>query len=365
MRNAGLMVAGLIAGLLIGYLAFRADGPAVATGGEAAAPQAAVADRTVRMKIAGTVPSSLIQVGTLGARLPDTVETISDGNIKMQFFDPGALVPPFEVFEAVSNGSVDAGWGTAGYWIGKVPALALFSAVPFGPAAGEYMAWFYHGGGKEFYDEIYGRHNIQGVLCGVVAPEASGWFRREITGLDDLKGLKMRFFGLGAKVMEKLGVSTQLLAGGDIYPALELGTIDATEFAMPAIDRELGFHEIASHYYFPGWHQQSTFLEIIINKGVWDGLDGAQHAQISTACGESIRHSIAEGEALQFDAIKALQAAGVTIHKWPPEILSAFENAWNDVVAEEAAADEDFGRVWQSLKEFRAGYDVWRDLGYL
>ena len=367
MRNAasaGLLAAGLIAGLAIGSLAFRGGGPA-----DTAAPSAVraggEAGPAARLKIAGTVPASLIQVGTLGARLPTIVDAISDGRVKMQFFDPGALVPPFEVFEAVSSGSVDAGWGTAGYWIGKVPALALFSAVPFGPAAGEYMAWFYHGGGKAFYDEIYGRHDIQGVLCGVVSPEASGWFRREITSLDDLKGLKMRFFGLGAKVMEKLGVSTQLLAGGDIYPALELGTIDATEFAMPAIDRELGFHEIARHYYFPGWHQQSTFLEIIINREVWQGLDDAQQTQIVTACGESIRHSIAEGEALQFNAIKALEAAGVTMHKWPPEMLAAFEAAWREVVAEEAAADEDFGRVWRSLQDFRADYDVWRDLGYL
>ena len=367
MRNAasaGLLAAGLIAGLAIGSLAFRGGGPA-----DTAAPSAVraggEAGPAARLKIAGTVPASLIQVGTLGARLPTIVDAISDGRVKMQFFDPGALVPPFEVFEAVSSGSVDAGWGTAGYWIGKVPALALFSAVPFGPAAGEYMAWFYHGGGKAFYDEIYGRHDIQGVLCGVVSPEASGWFRREITSLDDLKGLKMRFFGLGAKVMEKLGVSTQLLAGGDIYPALELGTIDATEFAMPAIDRELGFHEIARHYYFPGWHQQSTFLEIIINREVWQGLDDAQQTQIVTRVrrkhpsldrrgrGAPVqRHQGARGRRGDDAQMAAGDARGL-------------RGGVARGRGEEAAADEDFGRVWRSLQDFRADYDVWRDLGYL
>ena len=123
----------------------------------------------------------------------------------------------------------------------------------------------YYGGGRELYDEIYARHGIKGIPCGIFPPEASGWFRTEITSLEDLKGLKMRFFALGAKVMEKVGVSTQLLAGGDIFPALELGTIDATEYASPVIDKDLGFYQIAKHYYFPGWHQQSTWLDLIIN----------------------------------------------------------------------------------------------------
>jgi len=364
MRNMVLMLTGLIAGLAIGYLAFQSGGQTVA-GGDGVTGAAASDTPDVSWKIASTVPASLIQVGTLGARVPDNLAAMSGGRIEMKFFDPGALVPPLEVFDAVSSGSVDAGWGTAGYWAGKVPSLVFFSAIPFGPPIGEYMAWFYHGGGEAFYDEIYGRHNIKGVLCGIVSAEASGWFRKEINGLDDLKGLKMRFFGLGGRVMQKLGVSTQLLAGGDIYPALELGTIDATEFAMPAIDRELGFHEIAKHYYFPGWHQQSTFLELMINKDKWDALTTAQQAQIEATCGDNFRHSIAEGEALQFRAITDLKAAGVTVHKWPDDMLAAFKGAWDEVVAEEVAADEDFARVWQSLESFRADYVVWRDLGYL
>lgn len=364
MRNLSLMLVGLIAGLAIGYVSFQSESQTMVAGDAGSGVEAPQAPE-VSWKIASTVPATLIQVGTLGARIPDTLDALSQGRIEMKFFDPGALVPPLEVFDAVSSGGVDAGWGTAGYWAGKVPSLVFFSAIPFGPPIGEYMAWFYYGGGEAFYDEIYGRHNIKGVLCGIVSAEASGWFRKEINGLDDLKGLNMRFFGLGGRVMQKLGVSTQLLAGGDIYPALELGTIDATEFAMPAIDRELGFHEIAKHYYFPGWHQQSTFLELIINKDKWDALTSNQRAQIKATCGDNFRHSIAEGEALQFKAIKELQAAGVTVHKWPDEMLAAFEQAWDEVVAEEVAADEDFARVWQSLEAFRAEYTLWRDLGYL
>jgi TRAP-type mannitol/chloroaromatic compound transport system substrate-binding protein len=185
------------------------------------------------------------------------------------------------VFDAVSTGGINAGWSTPGYWAGKVPALQLFSSVPFGPPANEYMSCVCYLRWLWFYEGLYARHNIKGMLCGIIPPEASGWFREEIQGPEDLKGLKMRFFGLGAKVMEKVGVSTQLLAGGDIYPALELGTIDSTEFSMPAIDIELGFYQIAKHYYFPGWHQQSTFLELIINLEKWNALTETQHAQMS------------------------------------------------------------------------------------
>ncbi|MCC2113042.1 MAG: C4-dicarboxylate ABC transporter, partial [Hyphomicrobiales bacterium] len=180
-----------------------------------------------------TYPGSLTQLGTLGKRIADEIDKVTGGEIKIKFQEPGAIVPALEVFDAVSSGAVQAGWSTPGYWTGKDSAFALFSAVPFGPSAGEYIAWLKFGGGTELFDEMYAKYNIKGVHCGIIAPEASGWFKEEIKSVDDLKGKKMRFFGLGAKVMEKLGVSTQLLAGGDIFPALELGTIDATEFSMP------------------------------------------------------------------------------------------------------------------------------------
>ena len=221
------------------------------------------------------------------------------------------------------------------------------------------------GGGYEMMDEIYQRYNIKSLPCAIIAPEASGWFREEIKTVDDLKGKKMRFFGLGAKVMEKMGVSTQLLAGGDIFPALELGTIDATEFSMPAIDLNLGFYQVAKHYYFPGWHQQSTFFDVMINLDVWEGLEENQQAQIEAVCDAGIAYGLAEGEAIQFSAMKELQDKGVTLHTWDPAILDALEAAWNEVAAEEAARDAEFARVWASLGEFRENYKVWKDRGYM
>jgi TRAP-type mannitol/chloroaromatic compound transport system substrate-binding protein len=313
-----------------------------------------------------TYPGSLPQLGTLGIRIADQITTITGGEITVNFQEPGGIVPALEVFDAVGSGAVEAGWSTPGYWAGRVPALQLLAAVPFGPQAGEYLAWLKFGGGEEFLDELYEPHNIKSVICAVIAPEASGWFREEINSVEDLRGLSMRFFGLGARVMERMGVSTQLLAGGDIFPALELGTIDATEFSMPAIDLNLGFYQVASHYYFPGWHQQSTFFDLMINLDLWESLDDRTQMMIETVCDANIAYGLAEGEALQFGAIRTLEEEhGVNIHRWSDENLAALEAAWEEVAAELAATDEDFARVYESYTEFRAGYARWAELGYL
>ena len=330
-----------------------------------AATTASADEKRVRWKMASAFPGKLVQLGSLGKNLSDKVDRVSGGNIQLKFFEPNALVPPLEMFDAVSSGSIDAAWSTPGYWFGKEKALTLFSAVPFGPGAGEYLAWIFYGGGYEMMDKIYARHNIKSIMCGVIAPEASGWFREEIKSVDDLKGLKMRFFGLGAKVMEKMGVSTQLIAGGDIYPALERGSIDATEFSMPAIDLNLGFYQIAKHYYFPGWHQQATLFDLMMNKDKWEALSDTQKAQLEMACGDNFREGLAEGEAIQGKALAELKAKGVNIHRWPPEILDALEKAWREVAAELAAEDANFKMAWDSLQKFRAEYAVWAELGYL
>ncbi len=322
-------------------------------------------DKRVRWKMASWFPSSLTQLGTLGKSMTERLERVSGGNIQIKMFEPNALIPAKECFDAVAQGSVDSCWSVPGYWYGKEPALAMFAAVPFGPSAGEYLGWIYHGGGLALWDEIYATHGLKSLPCGIIAPEASGWFRNEITSVEDLKGLKMRFFGLGAKVMEKLGVSTQLLAGGDIFPALERGSIDATEFSMPAIDLNLGFYQVAKHYYFPGWHQQATMFELLMNRERWDALSETQQAQIEVVCGDNFREGLAEGEAIQAKALIELKEKGVQIHRWPQEILDVLEEKWNEVAAEDAARDANFKRVWESYSKFREEYAVWQELGYL
>ncbi len=347
---------------------FRSLATALAVGGALTLSMAGdtyAAEDRVNWKMGSAFPSKLVQLGSLGKSLSAKIERVSGGNVRLKFFEPHALVPPLEMFDAISAGSLDAAWSTPGYWFGKEKALALFAAVPFGPSAGEYMGWVFYGGGKELMDKIYAKHGIKSIMCGVIAPEASGWFRKEINSVDDLKGLKMRFFGLGAKVMEKIGVSTQLIAGGDIYPALERGSIDATEYSMPAIDLNLGFYQIAKHYYFPGWHQQATLFDLMMNKAKWDALSETQQAQIEVSCGDNFREGLAEGEAIQGKALKELKAKGVQIHRWSPEILDTLQSAWNDVAAELAAEDATFKEAWESLQAFRAEYAEWKAVGYL
>lgn len=319
----------------------------------------------VNWRMTSTYPSTLIQIGTLGKKLEKDLEEISAGNITLKFFEPGVLAPPFETFDAVSYGAVEAGWSTPGYWAGKEPALQLFAAVPFGPSAPEYLAWYDFGGGKELFERIYHSHNIHSIICGIIPPEASGWFKKPINSIEDLKGLKIRFFGLGGKVLEEVGASPQLIAGGEIYQALELGTIDASEYSMPAVDNNMGFYEVANHYYFPGWHQQSTMFELMINLDAWNALSGTQKRQIETTCAANVRYAISEGEALQPAAIKDLKAKGVQIHKWSPQVLAELKTAWEKVSADLSANDPVYAEVWQSLLEFRETYKSWADIGYL
>ncbi|MCG8597455.1 MAG: C4-dicarboxylate ABC transporter, partial [Kiloniellales bacterium] len=222
--------------------------------------------KKVRWKMHAAFGENVAVLGPPPHRVADAVKAMSGGDFDIRVFEPGALVGGYAYYDPVGQGAIDAAFGTPGANQGKNSAYNFFSTWPFGPAAPEFLAWFVYGGGVELATEMYARDNIKYLLCGMIPPETSGWFRNEITSLEQLKGLKMRFFGLGAKVMQKFGVSTQQLAGGDIYPALELGTIDATEFSMPAIDRSYGFYQIAKHNYFPGWHQQSTANEILVNQ---------------------------------------------------------------------------------------------------
>jgi TRAP-type mannitol/chloroaromatic compound transport system substrate-binding protein len=323
------------------------------------------AQQRVSWKMQSAFASKLPVIGEVVRRFQKNVNAISGGTFHIKVYEPNALVPALEGFDAVKKGSIDAMWGASAYHVGKIPALSWFTAVPFGPRAGEYLAWLRYGGGDEIYDEIYAAHGMKGFHCVILAPEASGWFRTEIRSADDLEGLKVRYGGLGAEVMARMGASTQLLAPGDIYAALDRGVIDATEFSMPVIDLALGFHEVAKHYYFPGWHQQATIGELLVNLGKWEALSDQHKAVIEVACGDSLNWSFVRSEALQFNAMEKLQEKGVAIHRWPDSMLRQFEEKWQEVVNEESAKDPLFKRIYESFTAFRTQYGLWRVHGYL
>lgn len=311
--------------------------------------------------------SHLPALGTPIVWVADQLKLVSDGKVKMKIYEPGKLVSPKEILDAVSSGKVNSGYSTAGYWQGKMPAAALFSAVPFGPEAGEYMAWLYYGNGMNLYQEMYDTagYNVKVLPCAIISPETSGWFSKPIEKPEDLKGLNMRFFGLGASVMEKLGVGTVQLPGGEIFGALEKGAIDASEFSQPAIDQRLGFHKIVKYNYFPGWHQQATVFELLINKDTWGKMSKGQKALVETTCKASMTNAIAEGEAMQFPVMQKAADNGVQIRYWNQTMLDTFKNTWDEVVKEKTAADPFFKKVWDDMSTFRSGYDLWEANAFL
>ena len=322
--------------------------------------------KKVRWKMHMAFGQNVAVLGPVGPRIADMVREMSGGDFDIKVFEPGALAGGYAYYDPVSQGAFEAAYGTPGANQGKNSAFAFASSWPFGPNFVEFNAWLHNGGGLEIIGELYAKDNIKHFYCGGVPPETSGWFREpKSTSLDQLKGLKMRFFGMGAKVMQKFGVATQQLAGGDIYPALELGTIDATEFSMPAIDRSYGFYQIAKFNYFPGWHQQFTTNEILVNMDAWNELPDNYKAIFQAACDANVVYELAEGEALQPAAMAANEADGVVNKTWPDEILEQLRGAWEEVLAEEIAANPDVARLWESYSTFHEEYKVWGERGYL
>ncbi len=329
---------------------------------------ASAAEKKVMLKVPVCFSTALPGLGTTIPWVADRIETASGGTLKMKVYEPKKLIAPFEILDAVSKGKINAGYSTAGYWAGKIPASPIFSAIPFGPEAGETLAWLYYGNGMKLYQEMYDSHgfNVKVLVCGIIAPETSGWFSKEIQSAADLKGLRMRFFGLGGQVMQKLGASVSLLPGGEIFPALEKKAIDATEFSMPAIDERLGFHKIAKYNYFPGWHQQATVFELLINKDVWNGMSDHQRMVIEMLCKAGTLDAFAYTEAIQAKAMKEnVEKRGVKNMYWSDEMLATFKTAWEDVAKEQADKDAFFKKVWDDVSAFRAEYKLWQTYGFL
>ncbi len=324
--------------------------------------------QSVTLKVPIVFATNLPGVGTTIKWIAERIELVSNGSVTMKIYEPGKLVPPFEILDAVSTGKVNAGYAAAAYWTGKIPASSLFTAIPFGPEAGEYLAWLWYGNGGKLYQEMYDQagYNVKVLPCGIIAPETGGWFAKPINTAEDLKGLSMRFGGLGGQVMERLGVSISLLPPAEIFPALEKRAIDATELSMPAIDERLGFHKVVKYNYFPGWHQQASVPELLINKATWNAMSEGQQMIIDVMCRAATADSFAYSEAIQFDVMKRnVEERGVIIKYWPEEILTLYEKIWNEVAEENARNDAFFKKVWNDLKVFRAKYDIWEANAFL
>jgi TRAP-type mannitol/chloroaromatic compound transport system substrate-binding protein len=332
------------------------------------APTKQVFAKKVMLKTQAMFSLSMPLLGKPLVWFSDMMKDASDGQIVFKLYDPGKLVPVTEILEAVSKGHIQAGYDAPAFWMGKVSAAPIFGSVPFGPEGPEYMAWMFKGNGLKLWQEAYDKagYNVKVFPVILCPPETSGWYAKEIKTPADFKGIKMRFYGLGGSVIEKLGASATMLPPAEIFPSLEKGAIDAAEFSSPYVDVSQGFYKVVKYNYFPGWHQQTSIHELIINKDVWNGLTPTQQALIELGVRASLLQTQAIGEGSQGAVIKEnAEKRGVKNTVWSKEMLDAFEQAWNEVVKEQEAKDPMFKKTWEDLQAFRAEYKIYSDLGFL
>ena len=330
-----------------------------------AAPVAMADFDRIRWQVPMAFSSSLTALGDTMPLVSEMVSNVSDGRVPLQAFEPGQLVPALSIFDNVSSGNIPAGYSWMGYEWGQIPASALFGATPFGLESQEFLAWMNHHGGKELLEELYEPHNVHPILCGTISPESAGWFTEEMNGVEDFKGLKFRAAGLGGEIMSEFGMSVNVLPGGELYQALETGVLDATEFSMPIIDKQLGFYQVAKHYYLPGWHQPSTNQYLYVNLDKWNDLNAQTQSLIETACMAGNAAAIAKAEALQGAALNEFEELGVNLHQYDEDVLKEFEAATEKVMRKYSEQDEMFARVYSSMKEFQAEHAIWKSYGYL
>lgn len=325
-----------------------------------AAPIAARAAETRTLTLVTAWPPNFPGLGTTAARFAERVETMSSGSLRLRLLAAGELVPPFEIYDAVEGGTADLYHGAAYYWQGKHPAYAFFTSVPFGPTAIEFQAWLAYGGGQQLWDEVGRQFGLKHLAVGDTGVQMSGWYRRPIESLDDLRGLRIRFPGFAGQVLQRLGAVVVNLAATEVVPALATGALDGSDWVAPWPDRAMGLHRVAPHYYHPGWQEPSGLLDLGISLRVWESLSEGERSILENAAQAETLATLAEYQIRNAEALEALLAEGeISIHAWPEEMLDGFSEVARDVLAETAAADPLAGRVYASLRDFLRRSHPW------
>ncbi|MBF0352275.1 MAG: TRAP transporter substrate-binding protein [SAR324 cluster bacterium] len=330
---------------------------------ETAAP-AVVTRKTYEWKMVTTWPKNFPGLGTGANQLAQNIEAMSDGRIKIKVYGAGELVPPFESFEAVSNGTAQMGHAASYYWKGKSEAAQFFCTVPFGLNAQEMAAWLRYGGGQELWDQIYADFNLKPFPCGNTGVQMGGWFNKEINSLSDYEGLKMRMPGLGGEVIQRAGANAINLPGGEIFQAMQSGTIDATEWVGPYNDLAFGLHKVAKYYYWPGWHEPGSVMECFINKKEYEALPADLQAILQIAMQGAYHDMLAEFTARNNTSlVELVETYHVTLKRFSDEILKKMGELSKDVLAEVAAKDSASAKVAASFDKFRKQCGQWNHIG--
>jgi TRAP-type mannitol/chloroaromatic compound transport system substrate-binding protein len=296
-------------------------------------------------------------------KFAEYVNEMSAGRLTIKVYGSGELVPGFEVFDAVSQGTVQMGHSGAYYWKGKMPAAPIFSAIPFGMTATEFNAWLHYGGGLEMWQELYKPFGVRPMAGGNSGAQFAGWFKKEINSIDDLKGLKMRIPGLGGEVLKRAGAIPVTLTGGEIFSSLQSGAIDASEWVGPYNDLAFGFHQAAEYYYTSVWHETGTTLEFLVNEQALSDLPKDLQKIVEVAARAVNEDMLDEYNARNNNALKVLvEKHNVKLRQLPTGVMKALKGYTQEVLAEQADNDETFAKVWASYSEFLQSMREYNDL---
>lgn len=304
-------------------------------------------------KMVTTWPKNFPGLGLAAENFSRMVGEMSGGRLTVHVYGAGEIVPAFGVFDAVSQGVAELGHGGAYYWTGKIPAAVFFTSVPFGFTAQEINGWLHHGGGLELWREAYAPFNLIPMAGGNTGVQMGGWFNKEINSVADLKGLKMRMPGIGGEVLNRAGGTAVTLPGGELYTSLQTGVIDATEWVGPYNDLAMGLYEVAKYYYYPGWHETGSNLEIIVNKTAYESLPPDLQAIVTYAARATSQEMLDEYTARNNAALRQLvDEHGVELRRFPDDVIIKLHESSKSALLDLAASDPLAGRVYASFKEF-------------
>ncbi len=341
------------AGVAVGAVAVGACGGA---GGEAPAVQT---NPRVRWRLVSSFPRALDTLYGINDYVASRVEAMTDGRFSIRAYPAGEIVPAFQVLDAVQQGTAQLGHSASYYFTGKNPALAFDAGVPFGLSARQQNAWLYEGGGGELMNELFADFNVMAFPAGSTGTQMGGWFRNELNSLADMGGLKMRIPGLGGEVMSRLGVNVQVLAGGEIYQALERGAIDATEWVGPYDDEKLGFQNVANNYYYPGWWEPGPTLSFYVNRDAFAELPSTYQEILRGVTIEAGEIMTARYDNVNPPALDRLIAGGVQLRPFSQDIMEAAYTASFELYEEQAAADPTYRRIYDAWNAYRKVSDRW------
>jgi TRAP-type mannitol/chloroaromatic compound transport system substrate-binding protein len=324
-----------------------------------AAPAIAQSMPKLNWRLAASWPKSLDTLFGAAQYVADRVSAMTDGNFQIRAFAGGEIVPALQVLDAVQNNTVEMGHTASYYYVGKDPTFTFDTTVPFGLNTRQQNAWMLHGGGMPLMREFFAGYNIYNIPAGNTGAQMGGWYRKEIKTVEDLKGLKFRIGGWAGAVLTKLGVVPQMIAGGDIYPSLEKGTIDAAEWVGPYDDEKLGFYKVAKYYYYPGWWEGNAQVSLYINMDQWNKLPKNYQAIVTEAALAADITTTAKYDADNPAALRRLVANGTQLRPFSKEILQACYKAAYQLYDEEKARNPKFAKIYAPWLAFRNEEKIW------